>query len=65
VLRNVGGGRYAMAAQFSTTIKKLLSVNPHLTPEPAPQMELMGETRLCIIACTSHPAPSYSYKWAY
>lgn len=54
-----------VAAQFSTTIKKLLSVNPHLTPEPAPQMELLGGTRLCIIACTSHPAPTYSYKWAY
>jgi hypothetical protein len=65
VLRNVCDARCAVAAQFSTTIKKLLSVNPHLTPEPAPQMELMGETRLCIIACTSHPAPSNSYKWAY
>jgi len=54
-----------VAAQFSTTIKKLLSVNPHLTSETAPDMQLLGAMRLCIIACTSHPSPTYSYKWAY
>jgi len=53
------------AAQFSTTVKKLLSVNPHLTHETAPDMQLLGATRLCVIACTSHPSPTYSYKWAY
>jgi len=54
-----------IAAQFSTTVKKLLSVNPHLTPETAPDLQLPDSMRLCVIACTSHPSPTYSYKWAY
>ena len=54
-----------IAAQFSTTVKKLMSVNPHLTANTPQNAELEHDTRLCIIACTSHPSPTYSYKWAY
>jgi len=54
-----------IAAQFSTTVKKLISVNPHLTPNTPQNVELESDTRLCVIACTSHPSPTYSYKWAY
>jgi len=54
-----------IAAQFSTTVKKLISVNPHLTPNTPQNLELASDTRLCVIACTSHPSPTYSYKWAY
>ena len=60
-----GGDTLAtISAQFSTTVKKLLSVNPHLTAM-GPDEELPPDQRLCIIACTSHPTPTYSYKWAY
>mmetsp|Transcript_16039 Transcript_16039/g.32065 ORF Transcript_16039/g.32065 Transcript_16039/m.32065 type:complete len:599 (+) Transcript_16039:14-1810(+) len=52
-----------VAAQFSTTVKKLLSVNPHLME--APDMEVGGGVEMCILACTNEPAPSMSYKWAY
>mmetsp|Transcript_25742 Transcript_25742/g.40311 ORF Transcript_25742/g.40311 Transcript_25742/m.40311 type:complete len:92 (+) Transcript_25742:1254-1529(+) len=60
-----------IAAQFSTTVKKLLSVNPHIAErEMPPEMELLHgmeteDLQLCVLACTSHPSPSLTYKWAY
>jgi len=52
-----------VAGQFSTTVKKLLSVNPHLLA--APEAEIEAGEEMCILACTNQPAPSMSYKWAY
>jgi spore germination protein YaaH len=53
----------SIAAQFSTTVKKLLAVNPAVNF--APGELLAAGTPLCVLACTNQYSPSMNYKWAY
>jgi len=53
----------SIAAEFSTTVKKLLAVNPAVDMVPGEQMQ--QGTPLCVLACTNQNSPSMNYKWAY
>lgn len=51
----------SIAAEFATTVKKLLAVNPAVNFLPGES--LMSGTALCVLACTNQPSPSNNYLW--
>ena len=56
-----GDSMMTLAARFETTIKRLLSVNPHIVDG----RHIMPGLEICVVACSNRPPPSHYINPAY
>ena len=60
-LPHEGDSMMTLAARFETTIKRLLSVNPHIVDG----RHIMPGLEICVVACSNRPPPSHFINPAY